>query len=135
MKSKLILAGALAAAMSFSGGASHAAGAPIVALPGAAVSGNFGLPIVAIQAGDTATYANLDVLAAHNVLSVDTDGVKRAWCNQTQANNNNCPLFYSGEVILAGETDAVDGTAALAPGDYVFICQPHGNMTATLRVI
>lgn len=121
MKLKLMIATALAGGMALAGTPSHAA--VIVAGPGAAVS-PAGYPQAAAvtRAGTEVTFVNLDPLAAHNVVAI----AKKPGTNQ--------PLFKS-TLIAAGETAAVTGTGALAPGDYAYKCDPHPNMTGTLKVV
>lgn len=132
MKLKMMLAGGLMGAMALAGSPAHAS--MIVAVPGAALAG-YGVPAAATKAGTAVTFINLDPVAEHNVISVQTDNVKRAWCSVATASAGKCPLFNSGGTIAAGETDVVDGTAALPAGSYTYYCQPHSStMKGTLVV-
>ena len=84
------------------------------------VAFQFAPPTVALDPGDSLTYANADPLAPHNVQS-------------TQTGLDGAPLFRS-EVIPAGATAAVNGVEALGPGSYPFFCVLHPNMQGSLEI-
>lgn len=134
MKSKLVLASALAFGIGLAGAPSHAGTQPIVAFPGSFQTSTFGVLDVESTKGTDVTFVNLDPLAAHNVKSVATDNVKRTWCTNAQALAGKCEKFYSGASIEALEQDIVDGVKALPVGTYAFYCEPHPNMEGVLRI-
>jgi plastocyanin len=127
MKARVLALAGLAAAAALGAAPASLAAPALAPLPlGVVVAGpgafatTFATPAVVVPAGTPLTFVNADA-AGHSVVSVDFDG-------------NGRPLF-SSDIINTGGTAPVNGTAALAPGSYAFVCGLHPNMTGSLTVV
>jgi plastocyanin len=78
-------------------------------------------PDVTIDRGEQLSYLNLDPISAHNVTSVK------------HRRRTGRPIFSSATIGVLRQTP-VNGTAALRPGSYGFLCTLHVFMTGTLTV-
>lgn len=134
LKARLMLAGAMLAGLSLSQTGAHAA---VIA----AVPGNSSAPYLptAAPAGTALTYANLDPLQPHNVVSVAQGKVTRSYCTATQTTQGTCPLFATGKTtagIAFGGTAPIVGSGSLPAGSYEFFCGLHpGVQRGTLTVV
>jgi hypothetical protein len=113
--------------------ASRAAVQVVVAPPGAFVAGVFDVVDVAVK-GEPLTFVNLDpsTQGRHNVRSVAYGSNAKPWCSDYPLNK--CPLFVSALVAVGGSSTA-DISATVAGQNYDFVCELHGNMKGTLRVV
>ena len=90
--------------------------------PGAEVTG-FTLPQMVVPRGQTATFANLDPLAPHDVTSVRRVG------------GSTSPRLFESATIDFGETADIARVSGLAAGDYDYFCKVHPAMVGVLHIV